>query len=232
MTTITESRPIAPTSARNERAWRRSAAAGGVLFVVLSVASTFVAGAPPASDASAAKITTYFHDHSGAIKVSLLLGGLGVMALLWWLGALWRILSDAESGRPQLTAVAAVALGSGVTLAMSSGTFTAAAAQRADTLGDNVQLLFTLSLITIAAAGFGLSLFLATVCMLNMRARVFPVWTNAVGAVAAAAFLVGTIATTTDANAVNVVALVAFLVWCIWLLGVSTSMWKSAGRQS
>ena len=85
-----------------------TAAIAGVAFVVLDVAGAFLPGAPPASDASAAKIAAYFHDHSGAIKAQLLLGGLGIAALMWWFGALWRMLSRAEGERPRLAIVAAV----------------------------------------------------------------------------------------------------------------------------
>ena len=75
-------------------------------------------------------------------------------------------------------------------------------------------------------------MFLAAVCILNVRTMVFPAWTNVVGALAAAAFLAGTLSVMTDANAVNVVAVLAFLVWCIWMLGVSAAMWKSATPRS
>ena len=58
-------------------------------------------GAPPASDASTAKISTYFHDHASGIKAQLFVGTLGIIALLWWFGALWRMLSRIEDERPQ-----------------------------------------------------------------------------------------------------------------------------------
>src|SRR5690242_19449656 len=123
MTTITNADPSVATPASTETspAWQRRAAAAGVAFVAFSVASTFVAGAPPASDATAAKVTSYFHHHGGAIKLSLWLGGIGIMALLWWLGALWRMLSRAERERPRLTVVACISLGSAMALAVGSG---------------------------------------------------------------------------------------------------------------
>jgi hypothetical protein len=234
MTSITNTaRSVAtPATTAGSPAWQRRAALAGLAFVVFSVASTVVAGAPPASDASTAKVTAYFRAHSGAIKVSLWLGGIGIMALLWWLGALWRMLSRAESDRPRLTAVACISLGSALALAAGSGSFMAAGAQRIGDIGDGAQLLYTLSLIFIAAAGFGVSMFLAATCTLSVRAKLFPVWTNVVGALAAAAFAAGTLAVTTDANAINVVNVAAFLCWCAWMVGVSISMWNAPGDDS
>jgi hypothetical protein len=234
MTTITNSAQsvATPATAAGSPAWQRRAAVAGLAFVAFSVASTFVAGAPPASDASTAKVTAHFRQHSGAIKVSLWLGGIGIMALLWWLGALWRMLSRAESERPRLTVVACISLGSALALAVGSGSFTAAGAQRIGDIGDGAQLMYTLSLIFIAAAGFGLSVFLAATCTLNVRARVFPAWTNVVGGLVAAAFVAGTLAVTTDANAINVVNVAAFLGWCVWMVGVSISMWNAHADNS
>ena len=80
--------------------WARSAAIAGFAFVVLNVAGSLAPGAPPASNASAAKVAAYFADHSGAIKAQLLLGGIGIAALMWWLGGLWRLMSRAEGDRP------------------------------------------------------------------------------------------------------------------------------------
>jgi len=122
MTTITDSERIqrAPTFTATDDAGARLAAAMGVAFVALSVASTFAAGAPPASDASAAKVAAFFHDHSGGIRAQLLLGALGLAALIWWFGALWRTLSRAEHERPRLAVVAAVGLAVGASLIVPS----------------------------------------------------------------------------------------------------------------
>ena len=107
ITTTTTSRESAQPlerGLREESRWARSAPIAGIAFVVLNVASAFAPGVPPASDASTAKVVSYFRDHSGGIKAQLLLGGLGIAALMWWLGALWGVLSRAEGERPRLAA--------------------------------------------------------------------------------------------------------------------------------
>src|SRR6185369_13465006 len=119
----------------------------GVVFVVTSVASTFLPGAPPASDASAAKVAAYFQDHTGAIKAQQLVGAVGIVALLWWAGALWRFLSRAEGGQPRLTVVAALSLVAGLALAMLNGVLNSTAAIRVDAANEFSHLLWSMSLV-------------------------------------------------------------------------------------
>jgi hypothetical protein len=215
----------------DESRWTRSAAIAGVAFVVLNVAATFAPGTPPASDASAGEVASYFRDHSGAIKAQLLLGGLGIAALMWWFGALWRVLSRAEGERPQLAIVAAIALASGLTLALISGAMTATAAIRVDDV-ETTHLLWSLSLVGFATAGFGIGTFLVTTCLLAYRADIAPRWTSYLGWAAGLAFLVGTLGTVSDSNVINSIGLVAFLAWCAWILSVSVGLWRGTTAPS
>jgi hypothetical protein len=203
----------------------RTAAAAGFAFVVLNVTGTFLPGAPPASDASAAKAASYFRDHSGAIKAQQLLGGLGIVALMWWFGALWRVLSRAEGERPRLAIVAAIALASGLAIALCSGAVTATAAIRVDNV-ETTRLLWSLSLVGFATAAFAISTFLVATCVLTYRSNIAPRWTSYLGWLAAIAFLVGSLGTVSDSNAINSVGLVAFLAWCVWTLALSVAMWR------
>ena len=152
----------------------------GFAFVVLNVVGTFLPGSPPASDASTAKIAAYFRDHSGAIKAQLLLGGLGIAALMWWFGALWRILSRAEGERPRLAVVAAVSLVTGLTLALLNGAINATAAIRAVN-ADTTHLFYSFSLVVIAAAGFGIGTLLIATSAVTYRARVTAPWISYLG---------------------------------------------------
>ncbi len=207
----------------------RLAAAAGMAFVVCNVVAAFLPGTPPASDASAAKIATYFTDHDGAIKAQLLLAGLGIAALLWWFGALWRVLSDAEGARPRLATAAAVSLATGLTLGLVSGTITSTAAFRVDDVR-TTHMLYTFSFVVISAAGFGVGVFLLATSAVTYRAGIGPRWISYLGWLAAAAFLAGVAATVTDAGAVTALGLIAFLVWCAWIVAISAVMWRSATR--
>lgn len=216
------------STARALSRWERRAAAGGFAFVGIGVIASFLPGAPPASDAPAAKVAAYFHDHAGAIEAQQVIGMLATVGLFWWFGALWRAMNREEGERPLLAVVAAVSLAVGVALATASGAMTSAAAIRIDSLGDGSQLLWTLSLVTVATAGLAFASFVASVCVLNQRARIVPAWTNAVGALAALAFLVGGLGAGTDASIVNVFALIAFLLWCVWIVAVSVFLRRDA----
>ena len=226
MTTITEHPPTSVKPAGAEPDWHRSASVAGLAFVALSVASTFLPGTPPASDDSAAKVAAYFRDNASGIKAAQFIGGLGVIALVYWFGSLWRLLTRAEDGRPRLTAVAGLSLGIALSLAVVSGTFTAAAALRVDTVGEGTQLLWTLSLVAIAGASFGLAAFLGSVTALGHRTRVLPTWCNFISGAAALLFVAGSTAVTTDSNPVNLLNIAAFLVWCVWIVSVSVVLWQ------
>src|SRR5262245_6181304 len=110
--------PVRAPSARPGSPWERWAIGGGFTFVVVGVVTTFLPGAPPASDAPAAKVASYFRDHAGAIEAQQVLGILGTVTVFWWFGALWRAMTRADDGRTPLLAVtAAVSLAVGVALA-------------------------------------------------------------------------------------------------------------------
>ena len=214
------------TTTRTPASAFRTAAAAGVAFVVLDVVGTFVPGAAPAGDASTAKVAAYFHDHATGIKAQLFLGTLGIVALLWWFGALWRLLSRVEDERPQLAMVAAVSLAVGVVLAIMSSAITAAAAMHGVN-AETTRSMYAFSLVTVAAAGIAIAVFIGASCAVLYRSKDVPRWTNYVGLLAALVFLIGGFGTVTDANAVNMLGLVAFVAWCVWIVAVSVVMWHT-----
>jgi hypothetical protein len=225
MTTITRS---ASTRAESSTPTYKGAALGGIAFVVLNVASFTLAGAPPATDAPTAKVVAFFNDHASAIKTEQLLGALGVVGLFWWFGAVAKLLRQHDDGAARLTTVAAVGLAVGVTLALLCGALYSTAAIRIDSLGEGVQLLWTLAAVTIATAGLAMGTFITATCVVNQRSRLFPTWTNYLGGLAALAFLVGSVGITTDSNAVNSVGYLAFVLMSAWIVCVSVPLWRRA----
>ena len=81
--------------------------------------------------------------------------------------------SGAEGGRPRLAIVAGIALASGLTLAIINGVANATAALRIES-ADAQHLLYTLSFVVIAAAGFALGVFLLAVNTATYRSRATP----------------------------------------------------------
>jgi hypothetical protein len=204
--------------------WEKYAALGGVAFVVLAVVGTFIAGSPPAADDSAAEITEWFVDNPGAIQTSQFLNGLGLVALIWWAGSLFRKMNRAEGGRPRLSVVAIAGFVFAGACAMVSGAVMSATALRIDELGD-AQVFYTLSMVLLATSAFGLVAALGAISALSMRTRMLPQWLTYLGLLVALLFLVGSIASATDEAAFGFFGFAGFLVWCIWILGVSFEMW-------
>ena len=206
--------------------WEKYAALGGVAFVVLSVVGTFIAGSPPAADDSATEIAEWFSDNSGAIQAAQFINGLGLIALTWWAGSLFRKLARAEDGRPRLSVVAIVGLIFGGVFAMAAGAIQSATALRIDELGEGSQIFYSLSIVCISTAGFGIVTSLGAINALSLRTKVFPQWITYIGLLAAVLMLIGTIGTASDSGAFLVFGILGFLVWSIWILGVSYELWK------
>jgi hypothetical protein len=210
----------------DESRWEHYAALGGIWFVVLTVIGAFLPGAPPSTNDSAAKIAKYFSDHSGGVEIGLFLSGLGIIGLLWWFGSLWRLMTDAEGGRPRMAVVALAGLSLGAALALTSGAVTSAVALQHNDVGDGAKFFYILSIVLIAAAGFGIVVHIAAVTSLSYRTKLFAPWINVIGWIAALLFLIGTIGTASDASAFGPIGLFAFLVWCLWIVLVSLELWK------
>lgn len=206
--------------------WRRAAALAGFAFVASGIVATVLPGAPPASDAAPAKIVAYFRDHAGGVKGQTFVGTIGIVAVLWWFAALWRVMSKAEDGRPRLSVFAALSLAMGVTLAVVAGMFVSIAAFRAGGSVDGIQLLWAGGLVATALAGLPIFGFISAVVLLNHRTGMFPAWTNYVGGLAAVAFAVSSFGAVNTNGVVNACGIVAFLVWCVWIVGLSVYLWR------
>ena len=183
--------------------WERYAAVGGVVFVVLNIIGALLPGAPPAADDSAAKITEYFRDHTGAIEAAQVFLGVGTIGLVWWFGSLWRMMVRAEDGRPRMAIVALLGLAAAAGLVLLSGALTSATALRIDDVGGGSRFFYVLAGVVIATAGFGI-----------------------------VAFLGATLGSVSDNAAFLVLGFVSFLLWCVWIIGVSVVMWRDEGRVS
>ncbi len=212
----------------DEGKWARFAALGGIWFVVFSVIGAFLPGSPPSTTDSAEKVRTYFLHHSGGIRGTQFLTGIGVLGLLWWFGTLWRMMTAAENGRPRLATVALAGLGIAGALAFASGAVTSAAALQRDDL-DPAQLkfLYVLAMVLLATAGFGNVVHLAAVTALSYRTKMFPSWINIVGWISAGLFLISTAGAASNRSAYLVLGLLGFLSWCLWIVGISFEMWRT-----
>jgi hypothetical protein len=206
--------------------WERYAALGGIWFVVLSVIGAFIPGAPPSLDDSSEKVAKYFSDHSGAIAFATFLLGLGIVGLLWWFGSLWRHMTKAEGGQPRMAVVALAGLAVGAALALTASAITSTVALEHQDVAGGAKFFFILSVVLFAAGGFGILAHIAAVTSLSYRTKLFPMWVNVIGWLAALLFLIGTIGTASDANVFNMFGLFAFLAWSLWIVVLSVNMFQ------
>lgn len=101
-----------------KKRWEQIAAAGGIGFVVLQLASQAliqIGGAEPAFTASAEEIVAFFNNRDPSLApIGGFLSSLSVIALLFFLGALWASLSRYEDNPSWLSHLA---FGSGLVAA-------------------------------------------------------------------------------------------------------------------
>ena len=87
--------------------WDKIAAAGGIVGVALFLIGLFILGEPPQTSHSAGEVVDFFLDNRDQVLWSLFLQGLGVLAVIWFIGALGAAMRDAGEGR--LAAVMGIA---------------------------------------------------------------------------------------------------------------------------
>jgi hypothetical protein len=98
-------------ASRSSGALARWGALGGILYVVLFIVGTILLfSGVPDSDASPAKVTSYYMDsgHRDKIGIGWLVAGLGVFFFLWFLSSLRRTVRRHEGEDGFLTALATI----------------------------------------------------------------------------------------------------------------------------
>jgi hypothetical protein len=200
----------------------RCAPLGGVVFVVLVLVGSLLAGTPPKLTDNPDKVFRFFRDHHNDIRHGQFLVGVGTIGLLWWLGSLWKTLSRAEGGEPRLTVTAGLGTVLGVALALASSAVLAATALRFAELGPkNVHAFYLLAMVLGGAASFGLAALVGATSVLVLRTNVFPRPLGLAGGVLAVAWVVAGIGIGSVADWVFTLGFIVFLAWLVWVLAVT-----------
>lgn len=211
----------------DDSTWERYGALAGVVFVVCDVVVAVAGGEPPAIDAGRSEIAAYFADKGPAIQAGLWLFGLASVALMWWMGSLWRTMARSEGGAARLAVVSVLGLAVAGALSLASAAVSVAAESRIDDVGDTVVIFHTLAVMLLAASGFGVATHLLATSALGARTKTLPTWVVIVGVVSALGFLVSAVlGATANSDASSAVGFVGFVLWCVWILGVSARMWS------
>lgn len=199
--------------------WDRLAAAGGIVGVLLFVVAAFLYGTPPAVDEDAASVGEFFADNRDRVLWAVFLQGLGVLALLWFAGAL-----VAEMRRAGEDRLATAAFGSfllvfsvGATAALTRASL---AYSIADEGGDVVLPLYHLAALFDVVGGILVAGLWIAVAGASLRTGLFPRWWGWASAVAGLWAIVNATAWARDGfwSPTGGVAFIGFLVFLVWFL--------------
>jgi hypothetical protein len=213
---------------RNAERW---AALGGVLFVVLVAVTAILPGYPPKTGDSARKIADFISDNGDEIRWAATTGGLAVIALFWWLGAVWRFMRRGEGGSPRLAVsalaaavfAAAMATIGAVSLAVIPviGTHTFGASQ--------IRYFYILSTDIAVATLFGAAAFVGAFSLLIIRRHVLPPIIGWLGLIVALLGIVGGPVVSSTRDVFFYVSFVGFIAFLVWVVIVSVLMFLHAG---
>ena len=202
--------------------WDKLAAAGGIVGVVLFIVAGIVYGSPPGVDDDASSVASFFADHRDRVLCTVFLQGLGVLAILWFLGALVQAMRDAGEARLATAAFGSflLAFSLGSTAALARATL---AYSIADEGADLVLPLYHLSVVVdVFASLLGAGLF-AAVAGATLRAGIFARWWGWLSALAALLSVLSATAWARDGfwSPTGGLSFVGFGVFLVWMLVTS-----------
>lgn len=210
----------------------RGSAASGIAFVVLSVASTLVAGFDyPTYDDAPREFTHYYAANADEIQLSVLLGAVAVASLLWFIGFLRWIFGTGEMAERGFVRVSSIATAAGIagaaaavlfgvatqTAVVAQGTVDPGVVRALDLFGDYALLY----------AALILGVFLLAAFFLIRVTKVLPQW---LGWTAFAGFVFGLLqamlllAPQDDDGLLGALGFVWFGIFLVWTLGASITL--------
>jgi hypothetical protein len=203
----------------DETRWERYGLAAGIAFVALVVIAAVIGGSPPRPTDGALKVAGYFQDHQDALKVGSYLEGLGAVAFLWFLGALWARLRRAEGTGGRVSVVALVGgIGTFALAFVGNGIDAFLALYVRDISPFSTKIYYLLAVIFLAFASFTLAVFVSAVSVLILRHGFVDRRLGWVGEGLALLWLVAGVGVADDNTFTFAVGFVAFLVWAVWIL--------------
>ena len=159
---------------------QRLAAASGIGFAVLIVASSWIPGGAPVYEDLAPAYADYYSEQRDEINLGVLLLGFAVVEALWFIGYFRGLLNTADvaaGGEGRLTSVAYGGGLLGIGFAGLGGLLQGAAAKLPE--GANPEVLMALhqaSVETVNFAEIALAVFLFASGLVILRTRVLPAW--------------------------------------------------------
>ena len=212
--------------------WERYGALGGVLFVVLVVASIIATGGNVMASDSPSKILKYFNDHPDGIKVSAFLSVLAAVPIIWWAGSLWARLHRAGDRHNRLAVIAVLGLLIGGVGNLTQNAVTAGVALERHNVGATTAKFFYVLSTAFGAGGLvGIAVLVLATSAATFRYGAFPRWIGWLGVVDGIVFLVGAASIATTSDAISTFGFVAFVLWAIWTLATSIVMFRATSPE-
>ena len=210
----------------------RIAALSGVVFVVLIMVHAILQGSPPTLQDPPDEVVQYLAGKEGEFKLGAYLQGLAMIAYLWFLGSLWRVLRDSEGGPGRLSVVAVGATAILVSLVgVHIAILTGLAVRAEDGLDAGVvSSLYVIAFMLLALSGFAAAALTGAVGGLVLRNESLPRWLGVLSFVSAVLWLLAGVGATTESEAWAGVGFVAFVVWLAWTAATSVVVAQRLGK--
>jgi hypothetical protein len=212
----------------DDNRWERYGALGGIVFVILVVASIIVTGGNAMASDSASKIVKYFNDHQDGIKAGAFLSVLASVPIIVWAGSLWARLNRVGDVHNRLALIAVLGLLIGGVGNLTQNAVNAGVALQLHSISaSGVKFFFVLSQ-TFGAGGLvGLAVLVLAVSVAAFRLGAFPRWIGWLGVLDGIVFLVAAYSIATTSDAINALGFIAFILWAIWLIATSIVMYRA-----
>jgi len=177
-----------------DKGWIRLAGIAGIIFFLLVAVPSFLSGSPPDPSDPSSKFVTYYQDNRSALITASLLGTLGDIFAVVFIGGLIFALRRLGASLVLLVAALSAFILTGA-LATTGGIFQIAtafrvsAAQHVD--AETIRLLADASAIAFTLIGVSVAALLAAMALMFARVRFFPMWLAWVAGVGAVLEVVG-----------------------------------------
>ncbi len=225
-------------ASEKNRSWEHLGAASGLLATLLFVVAFVVfIGTSPGGDPvlpnirDAEAAPAFMAAHLSAIRVVVLLNGLGIALFLWFLGSLWTVLRDAEGdgGRGSTAALIGAVTGSALTL-VGLALLATAGLSTSPGQAATVSTLYTASSLLIALGGGVLSVFFFAVAKVILQTGALGRWLGVLAMIAGVLCVCGFMTPFFEANLLNAATgglghwawSTAFVVWLALASGSMT----------
>jgi hypothetical protein len=156
--------------------WERWGRASGLGMVVLFIVTFIVLGETPKVDDSAATIASFYDSHRGRVLTSMVIYGIALLLLLWFIGTVANVLREAGEGR-----LAATSIAMGATfVGLQAGTIALTGALAHSVAGEGdagvVRAVHTLNWSVDATSAFPLAGYILAASVGLWRSAILPSW--------------------------------------------------------